>query len=32
MFIFNNAILGTVKDYFVAIGLNYKGNYEFPNK
>ena len=27
-----NGILGTVKDYFVAIGLNYKGNYEFPNK
>lgn len=27
-----NDILGTVKDYFVAIGLNYKGNYEFPNK
>lgn len=24
--------LGTVKDYFIAIGINYKGNYQFPTK
>ena len=26
------SFLGTVKDYFIAIGINFKGNYQFPTK